>query len=71
MVSRSSTEAKYKCLANATAELIWLQTLLKEQKIPHHPVGRLWCDNLGAIYLYAKPIFHAHIKHIKVDFHFV
>jgi hypothetical protein len=29
-VSRSSTEAEYKVLANATAELMWVQTLLKE-----------------------------------------
>jgi hypothetical protein len=29
-VSRSSTEAEYKSLANATAEVMWVQTLLDE-----------------------------------------
>ena len=29
-VSRSSTESEYKALANATAELIWVQSLLRE-----------------------------------------
>jgi histone deacetylase 1/2 len=29
-VSRSSTEAEYKSLANATSEVIWLEALLKE-----------------------------------------
>jgi hypothetical protein len=70
-VSRSSTEAEYKSLANATTELIWLQTLLKELKIPHPPAARLLCDNVGATYLSANPVFHARMKHIEVDFHFV
>jgi hypothetical protein len=33
-VSRSSTEAEYKALANETIEVMWIQTLLKELKIP-------------------------------------
>jgi len=53
-VARSSTEAEYKALANATAEVIWIQTLLAELRIPHPPVARLWCDNLGAKYLHCK-----------------
>jgi hypothetical protein len=32
-VSRSSTEAEYKSIADATAELIWLQVLLRELRI--------------------------------------
>jgi hypothetical protein len=50
---------------------MWLQSLLKELKIPHPPATRLWCDNLGATYLSVNPVFHARMKHIEVDFHFV
>jgi len=71
IVSQSSIEAEYKALANATAEMMWVQKLLIELHIHHPPVVRLWCDNLGAKYLSANQVFHARMKHIEFDFHFV
>lgn len=70
-VSRSSRESEYKALANATTEVIWLQLLLGELGIYQFRPPTLWCDNLGATYVYANPVFHARTKHIEVDFHFV
>jgi hypothetical protein len=58
-VSRSSTEAEYKSLADATAEVIWVQVLLTELGIRHPKAASLWCDNLGGTYLSANPVFHA------------
>jgi histone deacetylase 1/2 len=70
-VSRSSTEAEYKSLANATAEVMWLQTLLDELGVAQSKTAVLWCDNIGVTYLSANPVFHARTKHIEVDYHFV
>jgi hypothetical protein len=69
-ISKSSTEAEYKALANATAKIIWVQTLLTKLGVPQPPAACLWCDNIGATYLSANPVFHARTKHIEVDYHF-
>jgi hypothetical protein len=70
-ISRSSMEVEYKALANAMAEIMWLQTLLVELGIPHRLAASLWCDNLGATYLSANPLFHARTKDVDADYHFV
>ncbi|KAJ9541946.1 hypothetical protein OSB04_028452 [Centaurea solstitialis] len=31
----------------------------------------LFCDNAGATYLCANPVYHSHMKHVALDYHFV
>jgi hypothetical protein len=39
--------------------------------VPSPPLARLWCDNVGATYLIANPMFNGRTKHVEVNFHFV
>jgi hypothetical protein len=50
---------------------MWIQILLYELKVNCPRAAKLWCDNIGAKYLSANPVFHARTKHIEVDYHFV
>ncbi|KAJ9566234.1 hypothetical protein OSB04_002200 [Centaurea solstitialis] len=70
-VSRSSTEAEYKALANAAAEVLWVKHLLQELGVPISTTPTLYCDNTGATYLCANPIYHSRMKHVALDYHFV
>ncbi|XP_072087411.1 uncharacterized protein [Arachis hypogaea] len=68
-ISRSSSEAEYRTLANGTCELVWLLKLLKKFNIlPPLPVD-IFCDNKSAIYIASNPVFHERTKHVEVDCH--
>ncbi|KAJ0844195.1 putative RNA-directed DNA polymerase [Helianthus annuus] len=70
-VSRSSTEAEYKALANGAAELSWVQNLLLELGLSITESPTLFCDNTSATYLCANPVYHSRMKHVALDYHFV
>ena len=70
-VARSSTEAEYRSVANTTAELCWISSLLQELGVTQPTTPTVYCDNVGATYLNANPVFHSRMKHLALDFHFV
>ena len=70
-MSRSSTEAEYRALSSASAELDWIKQLLQFLRITLHQPPVLFCDNLSAIALSFNPVQHQRTKHIEIDVHFV
>ena len=70
-VSRSSSEAEYRALASATAEIIWITFLLRDIGIKLDTAPQLFCDNKSALHMTINPVFHARSKHIEIDYHFV
>ncbi|GAU43620.1 hypothetical protein TSUD_185130 [Trifolium subterraneum] len=71
IVSRSSSEAEYRALAQATCEGQWLMYLLQDFKIAHTEPIILYCDNNSALHIAANPVFHERTKHIEIDCHVV
>lgn len=71
VVSRSSTEVKYRFVANAVAETCWLRNLLYELHSSPPKATIVYYDNISSVYMTANPVQHQLRKHIEIDIHFV
>lgn len=69
--SLSSTEAQYKATAEAGQEAVWLIDSLKFLQHPSEIPIILHCNNLSAIHLTTKSIFHARTEHIEIEHHWI
>lgn len=70
-VAWSSTEAEYRALTEAAAEVKWVYSLMFEIGVQSTATPVLYCDNIGATYLSVNPVFHSRMKNIALDYHFV
>lgn len=70
-VARSSTEAEYRALASAAAEITWVSFILRDIGLYMSETPTIFSDNLSALQLTVNPVFHARTKHIEIDYHFV
>ena len=67
----SSTEAKYRALADTTFELLWLRWFLKDLDVSTSSITPLYCDNQNVIHITHNDVFHKRTKHIEIDCHFI
>ncbi|KAL5862148.1 hypothetical protein ACOSQ3_003431 [Xanthoceras sorbifolium] len=65
VISRSSTEVKYRALADTTCELVVLTAMDASQPT----ATPLYCDNRSAIYIAHNDVFHERTRHIEIDCH--
>ena len=59
LVSRSSTESKYRGLVSLTSKIIWVQSVLQELCLSPSTPPLVWYDNQSTDHLAANPAFHA------------
>jgi hypothetical protein len=71
IISRSSTEAEYRIVANGMAEACWLYQLLQELHVPLSKSTLVYCDNINVVYLSTNPVQQQRTKHIEIDLHFI
>ena len=71
LTARSSTEAKYRALADTTQELLWLRWLLADLGVSSSGATTLFCDNHSALQIAHNDVFHDRTKHIEIDWHFI
>ena len=69
-ISRSSADAEYRAMPDATNEVVWLCNLLRFLGVTA-TTATMHYDNQAALHIVANPIFHERTKHIKVDCHFI
>src|SRR5512144_1559420 len=65
IVSRSSAEAEYRAMADTTAEMLWLRSLLTELGFPPGEPMKMFCDNIAATFIASNATFHMRTKHIE------
>jgi hypothetical protein len=71
VVTRSSTEAEYRALADTTAELLWLRWLFQDLGVDCSTAIPIHCNNQSAIQIAHNDVFHEHTKHIEINCHFI
>ena len=71
VVARSSVEVKFHEMASGICELLWLQKIMMELRLPFETPMKLYCDNKATINIANNPMQHYRTKHIEIGSHFI
>ena len=70
-VALSTAEAEYVSASEATAQVMWLRTILDDLGEKQEEATVLYCDNMSAISMARNPVFHQKTRHINRRVHFI
>ena len=70
-VAKSTTEAEFVALSQASQEAIWIRRLLSDLGCKPVTPTLIKEDNQGAIEIARNPKFHNRTKHIDINFYFI
>ena len=70
-VALSSTEVEYKAACFAACEAWWLRRILSDMGEGQQQLTILHCDNHSCMAIVNNLVFHALMKHIEIQYHFV
>lgn len=65
-----TAKAEYRSLSIAASEVLWIQSLLHELKVPTITLV-IFCDNQIIVAVSQNPVLHSRIKQMELDLYFV
>ena len=70
-IALSTAEAEYVSATHIAKQVLWYHSLFKELSFPIAAISTIFTDNQAAISISHHPEFHARIKHIDINLHFL
>ena len=71
LVLLSTTESEYVAVTYASKEVLWIRVFLSDVFHPLMCPVLLYCGNMSAIAVANNDKYHAHTKHINIQYHFI
>ena len=64
-------EAEYRSVADTTAELLWVVSVLKDLGVQLSDCPKIWCDNTSVVVVSSNHVQHSKFKHVELNLFFV